>query len=70
MLVYAPAATQLQRLRDRDGLDDTSAQRRLVAQLPIDDKRSRATWVIDNAGTRESTAAQVDTWWHQVVTQT
>ena len=70
MLVYAPAATQLQRLRDRDGLDDTSAQRRLVAQLPIDDKRSRATWVIDNAGTRESTAAQVDTWWHEVVTQT
>jgi dephospho-CoA kinase len=67
MLVYAPAATQLQRLRDRDGLDDLSAQRRLVAQLPIDDKRGRATWVIDNGGNRESTVAQVDSWWREVV---
>ena len=67
MLVYAPVATQLQRLRDRDGLDDASARRRLAAQLPIDDKRGRATWVINNTGSRESTAGQVDSWWREVV---
>ena len=67
MLVYAPPAIQLQRVRERDGLDDLDAQRRLVAQLPIDEKRARATWVIDNGGTRESTAAQVDEWWREVV---
>ncbi len=39
----------------------------LAAQLPIDEKRARATWVIDNGGSRESTAAQVDAWWHEVV---
>jgi dephospho-CoA kinase len=67
MLVYAPVATQLQRLRDRDGLDGLDARRRLDAQLPIDDKRGRATWVIDNTGSRESTAAQVDSWWREAV---
>jgi dephospho-CoA kinase len=68
LLVYAPAATQLRRLHDRDGLDDGAARQRLLAQLPIDDKRSLATWVIDNSGSRESTAAQVDAWWREVVT--
>lgn len=68
MLVYARPATQLLRIRERDGLDDIAAQRRLVAQLPIDEKRARATWIIDNEGSRESTAAQVDSWWRRVVT--
>jgi len=67
MLVYVPPAVQLRRLRDRDGLDDMSAQRRIVAQLPIDDKRARATWIIDNAGDVDATAAQVDAWWDAVV---
>jgi dephospho-CoA kinase len=67
LLVYAPATVQLQRLRERDGLDSAAAQRRLLAQLPIDDKRDRATWVIDNSGTREGTAGQVDGWWREVV---
>jgi dephospho-CoA kinase len=67
LLVYAPPSTQLRRLRERDRLDDASAQRRLAAQLSIDAKRTRATWVIDNSGSRESTVLQVDDWWHAVV---
>jgi dephospho-CoA kinase len=67
LLVYAPPAVQLQRIRERDQLDDVEAQRRLVAQLPIDEKRARATWVIDNGGTREYTAEQVGAWWRDVV---
>jgi dephospho-CoA kinase len=67
LLVYAPAATQLQRMRDRDGLDEDASRSRLAAQLPIDEKRRRATWVIDNSGSRESTAAQVDAWWAEVL---
>lgn len=68
LLVYAPAPTQLRRLHDRDGLDEPAARQRLLAQLPIDDKRALATWVIDNSGSRESTAAQVDAWWRAVLT--
>ncbi|HSP65613.1 MAG TPA: dephospho-CoA kinase [Candidatus Deferrimicrobium sp.] len=67
LLVYAPPPIQLRRVRERDGLDDLEAQRRLLAQLPIDEKRERATWVIDNSGCREATGAQVDDWWREVV---
>ncbi|HEY7926978.1 MAG TPA: dephospho-CoA kinase [Candidatus Dormibacteraeota bacterium] len=67
LLVYAPRAVQLLRMRERDGWDAAAAQSRLDAQLPIDEKRARATWVIDNGGSLDATAAQVGTWWDDVV---
>lgn len=68
LLVYAPPAVQLRRLRERDGVDAGEAQRRLAAQMPIDDKRALATWVIDNSGSRGATAAEVERWWHVATT--
>lgn len=59
ILVYAPAAVQLERLLAR-GMDPLDARARLAAQLPIDEKRSRATHVIDNSGGREATRRQVE----------
>jgi dephospho-CoA kinase len=67
LVVYAPPNVQIRRLRDRNGLDETAAQQRLDAQLPIDEKRRRATWVIDNSGDLEATEREVDAWWSAVV---
>ncbi len=67
LLVYANAATQLQRIRVRDGLDDNAIRERLAAQLPLEEKRQRATWVIDNNGSPDQTRARVDTWWRDNV---
>jgi dephospho-CoA kinase len=67
LLVYAPREVQLLRMRERDGWDDAAARQRLDAQLPIDEKRSRATWVINNGGSLSATAAQVSVWWGDVV---
>ncbi len=67
LLVYADPATQLRRLRDRTGLDEASALQRIAAQLPIAVKRERATWVIDNGGSREETRAEVERWWQVTV---
>ncbi len=67
VVVYAPPAVQLRRLRARDHLDPDEADRRLAAQWPIADKRARATWVIDNGGDRASTRRQVGRWWEEVV---
>lgn len=66
LLVYAPPAAQLARISERDGLDTAAAALRLAAQMPIDAKRERATWVIDNSGARADTAAQVEAWWARV----
>jgi dephospho-CoA kinase len=60
VLVVAPPEVQLQRLRSRDHLDEAQAQARLAAQLPLDQKRRFATWVVDNGGSLEATARQVD----------
>jgi dephospho-CoA kinase len=63
LVVWCDPATQAARLRARDGLTEEETHARLAAQLPIDEKRRRATWVIDNSGSPESTAAQVERWW-------
>ena len=68
LLVYAEAATQIRRLRERDGLGDKAARQRLAAQLPIERKRELATWVIDNGGSRADSEAAVNLWWRDIVT--
>jgi dephospho-CoA kinase len=67
LLVYAPRDVQLRRLHERNGLDDAAALQRLDAQLPIDEKRARATWVIDNTLGLDATERAVDQWWRTVV---
>jgi dephospho-CoA kinase len=67
MVVWCDRATQLARLVTRDGLDPAEAERRLAAQMPADEKRARATWVIDNNGSEADTAAQVARWWEREV---
>ncbi|KAM7029827.1 LOW QUALITY PROTEIN: dephospho-CoA kinase domain-containing protein [Acridotheres tristis] len=51
--------TQLVRLMKRNGLGVAEAEARISSQLPLDEKRKWATYVIDNCGDRESTRRQV-----------
>jgi len=50
LVVYTTKAQQLKRLMQRDGYTTQTAQQRIDAQLPIDEKRKRATYLIDNTG--------------------
>ena len=63
VLVWVPPEVQVERLVSGRGFTDERAREVLAAQLPIDDKRSLATHVIDNSGTPESTRAQVARLW-------
>ncbi len=67
LLVYAPREVQIRRLRERNGLDEAAALQRLAAQLPIDEKRDRATWIIDNTQGLDATARAVDDWWETTI---
>lgn len=53
------ADQQLQRLLDR-GLTLSDARRRMAAQIPTEEKASRANYVIWTSGTMRETDAQVD----------
>jgi dephospho-CoA kinase len=59
IVVYAPRALQLRRLMQRDGIGLADARVRLRAQLPLEEKCRRATFIINNSGepaeTREQT---------------
>jgi len=50
IVVYAPREIQKKRLIEREGLTEEEAEARLNAQIDIEEKRRRATWVIDNSG--------------------
>lgn len=58
IVVYAPEETQLKRLKARDGLTDKEALSRVKSQMPIEEKKNRATIVIDNSLDQESTRKQ------------
>ena len=49
IVVYAPREIQKKRLIEREGLSEEEAEARLNAQLDIEEKRKRATWLIDNS---------------------
>jgi len=66
VVVWVPRAVQIARLRARSGVDEETAARFLAAQLPLDEKRRRATWVIDNSGTIPATRAQVVAVWPEL----
>jgi dephospho-CoA kinase len=59
LVIYAPPEVQKERLMNRDKIGEEDAQKRLDAQWPIERKRDRAGFVIDNAGSVEATVAQV-----------
>jgi dephospho-CoA kinase len=59
IVVWTSRETQVNRLMERDGLAEAEAQQRLAAQLPLDQKRAYATFVVENDADQEKTEAQV-----------
>ena len=65
-MVTADGATQIERLRRRDGITEEEARRRLLAQRPLAEKVAEADWVIDNSGSPEETRRQVELLWRRL----
>ena len=49
VVVYTPSITQLERFMKRNGYTEEDSLARIASQMPIDDKKQKATWVIDNS---------------------
>lgn len=63
MVVYVPRSVQLERLMKRNGLSEEEANRRIGAQMDIEEKKRMADIVIDNSGSLDETERQVDRFW-------
>ena len=59
IVTTCPVALQMRRMLDR-GLTEDAARQRIAAQLPADQKTSRADFVIDTSGSFIETDRQID----------
>jgi dephospho-CoA kinase len=59
IVVYCDPEIELQRLMNRDGLSREAAQQRIDAQMPQEQKKEFADFLIDTSGSFDSTRAQV-----------
>jgi dephospho-CoA kinase len=65
-VVFVDAPSELRQVRARTrGWDDAEIARREQRQLPLVEKRRRATIVLDNGGSREDLATHVVELWHK-----
>ncbi len=62
MVVYVPKPIQQQRLMSRDDITKDEADKKINAQLSLDEKVKLADFVIDNSGTKKETEKQVIDW--------
>ncbi len=63
VVVHCPADLQLRRLMERAAIGPDEARRRLAAQMPLDEKKARADYVIDTSGAYEETLARTEAVW-------
>ena len=59
LVVWCPAEQQLERLIAKTGLSRREAEQRIAAQIPAEEKRRRADYVIDCSGALEGVRQQV-----------
>jgi dephospho-CoA kinase len=66
IVVAAPEAERLRRLRDRDHRGEEEIRGILAAQWPLADKVARADYVVDNGGQLADTRQQVENIWEKL----
>lgn len=66
-LVSISKELQLKRVMERDGLSASEAEKRIAAQMSLEEKRRLADRVIDNSGSLEDLYGTVDRLWHEVI---
>ena len=49
VVVYTPSDVQLDRFMKRNKYSQDESLKRIASQMPIDEKKAKATWVIDNS---------------------
>jgi len=69
IVVVAPEALQIRRLRGRDRRGEAEIRGILAAQWPLADKVARVGYVVDNGGSRRNTQQQVKNIWAELKNQ-
>ena len=60
VVVYTPSAIQLERFMKRNGYTEKESLKRIASQMPIDEKKKRANWIIDNSKNLKNLQQEVE----------
>ena len=60
VVVYTPPEVQLERYMKRNNLSEEEALIRINSQMSIDEKKEKATWIIDNSSTLKHLQAECE----------
>jgi dephospho-CoA kinase len=60
IVVYTPRERQLERVISRDSLTPQMAEKRIDAQMSIEEKRNLGTYIIDNSGTLKELQREIE----------
>jgi dephospho-CoA kinase len=66
VMVTSPEPRRLARLMERDGLSRDEAEARIRSQMPEEEKRKHAEFVIENDGDEDALRAKVDEVWEKI----
>lgn len=66
IVTVCPPEMQIERYCEREGANEAEARARLARQMPQDEKRKYADYVIDTSGTKDETARQVGELYRQL----
>ncbi len=66
VVVFAPLAERIARVGRRSGLGPDEVMRRDRAQLPLEEKATRADWVVDNSGDLAALEREVARLWEEL----
>jgi len=66
LLVYAPEELQIRRLIERDRISREMAIKIIQSQMPIEEKKGYADFIVDNSGSPEATRRQVEEIWKKL----
>jgi len=69
VVVDIPAEEQIRRAVEMRGLDEQDVRRRMQVQASREERLAAADIVIDNAGSIDATARQVDELWARLITE-
>ncbi len=67
VVVFCEKRLQIQRLMERDGISRKKAEQRIEAQLPAEEKKRLADFLVDTSGSLSDTERQVEEIWRHLV---
>lgn len=66
LLMVADEEERISRVIARDGLTAEEVQQRIRAQMPVEEQRRRADWVVDTAGGKDQALRQLESVWREL----